>query len=226
MVVGFGLSPTTPHPTPHPHLSSGFFTDAGVNSTAGTLAAGAVNLLSTAIAIPLIERLGRRPLVLAGIGGMLASALALTGVLIGKAPLDPKSSATETLGYVAIVCVMLFVAFFEIGLGAIPWSIGGELFPGDSRGSAMALGAACNWVANTFVVLLFPLMNKALGNYSFLPFAAWLSVALAFAILRVPETKGKTPAQLIKELGGGYAAVGGGEVEDDAYDVKGLRASY
>ena len=142
-----------------------------MDATAGTLAAGAVNLLATGLAIPLIERLGRRTLVLTGIAGMGLSTCGLVAALLLK-PAFPASTAL--LGYVAIVFVMLAVAFFEVGLGAIPWSIGGELFPAESKGAAMAFGAAVNWTATTLVGLLFPLMQKSLPNgLSFAPFAAW-----------------------------------------------------
>ena len=118
-----------------------------------------------------------------------------------------------TLGPIAIVGVLSFVTFFEVGLGAIPWSIGAELFPEDSRGSAMALAATANWFANTLVGVIFPFMQSTLGNLSFVPFAAWLGGALLFTLLRVPETKGKTPQQLIKELNSGRAELAADEEE-------------
>ncbi len=118
--------------------------------------------------------------------------------------------ATATLGYVAIVFVMLAVGFFEVGLGAIPWSIGGELFPSESKGAAMAFGAAVNWTATTLVGLLFPLMQKSLPNgLSFAPFAACLVGAFVFALWYVPETKGKSAQQLLVEMNGGFGKVGG-----------------
>ena len=57
---------------------------------------------------------------------------------------EPNRDARASL--FVLVCVILFVAFFEVGLGAIPWAIGGEIFPVESRGAAMALAAAVNWV--------------------------------------------------------------------------------
>ncbi len=188
--------------------------DANVNGTAGTIGAGAVNLLSTMLAIALIERMGRKPLVLTGIGGMGLSTVGLIVALQVKAS---HPGLSTLLGYVAIVFVLLFVAFFEVGLGAIPWAIGGEIFPTESRGAAMALAAAVNWVCTTLVGVLFPILNKALPNgLSFLPFAATLGVGFLFAVAYVPETKGKTPAEIVAAMNGGYAAVGGGEEEEGA----------
>jgi len=174
--------------------------------------AGAINVLSTGASIPLIERFGRRPLILAAELGMLLSIAVLTGALLGK---SADASLAGALGPVVIVGVLAFVTFFEVGLGAIPWSIGGEIFPGESKGAAMALAATANWYANTAVGVLFPTIAKGLGkNLSFLPFAAWLAVALAFTLRFVPETKGKTPAQLMAEINGGAAAADAEEGEE------------
>ncbi len=75
----------------------------------------------------------------------------------------------------------------------------------------MALAAVANWGANTVVGLGFPVLQKALGNYSFVPFAAYLAFALAFTVYIVPETKGKMPQQLISEINGGYSKASDGE---------------
>lgn len=194
------------------YYSTSFFDDAGINGQVGTVLAGAINVLSTGVSIPLIERYGRRPLILLAEGGMLLSIAVLTAALLGKAA---DASLAGALGPVAIVGVLAFVTLFEFGLGAIPWSIGGELFPGESKGAAMALAATANWFANTAVGVLFPTIAKGLGNYSFLPFAAWLAIAFAFTLRYVPETKGKTPAQLMAEINGGAAV--GADDQDDAY---------
>ncbi len=190
----------------------------------GTIGAGAVNLLATMLAISLIERMGRKPLVLTGIGGMGLSTVGLIVTLQVKA--GHPDSAT-LLGYIAIVFVLCFVAFFEVGLGAIPWAIGGEIFPTESRGAAMALAAAVNWVCTMLVGVLFPILNKALPNgLSFLPFAATLGLGFVFAVAYVPETKGKTPAEIVAGMNGGYDAVpAGGEdpAEGAEVRIKGLR---
>ena len=195
------------------YYSTSFFDDAGVNGQLGTVLTGAINVVSTAAAIPLIESLGRRPLILAGEAGMLVSAVVVTAALVVK---GGSPALAATLGPVAIVGVLAFVTFFEVGLGAIPWSIGAELFPEDSRGSAMAIAATANWAANTLVGILFPFMQGALGNLSFLPFAVWLGGALLFTLVRVPETNGKTPQELIRELNKGAAPLG-----DDADELLG-----
>jgi hypothetical protein len=77
-----------------------------------------------------------------------------------------------------------------------------------------AVAAAFNWIANTLVALYFRDVNNALGNLSFLPFCGWLALAFVFTIVYVPETKGKSPAELLRWFNKGYAPAAGG---DDAY---------
>jgi hypothetical protein len=74
-----------------------------------------------------------------------------------------------------------------------------------------AVAAAANWIANTLVALYFRDINNALGNYSFLPFCGWLAIAFVFTVFAVPETKGRTPAELLKWFNKGYAPAPGGD---------------
>ncbi|KAG8470653.1 hypothetical protein KFE25_009074 [Diacronema lutheri] len=167
--------------------STSIFHTAGLRSPAvGTLVTGVVNVLSTGAAVALVERAGRRPLLLCAICGMCVCALALTA-LLGAGAGAPASAS--------LVVVCASIAFFEIGLGGIPWMIGNELFPPSCRPSGMALCAAVNWLATTLVALGFPLLQARLGPNCFLPFAACL--ALSFVLVRagLPETKGRTVEQ-------------------------------
>jgi hypothetical protein len=132
-------------------------------------------------------------LLLGAMGGMGLSALVLTALLVAG-PAAPASLCLLT------VCVS--ITFFEIGLGPIPWAIGNEIFPPSCRASAMALCATVNWLATTFVALCFPLMQKALGPYSFLPFAGCLALSYVLTSARLPETKGRTIAQIQQALVG------------------------
>jgi len=100
----------------------------------------------------LIDRAGRKPLLLVGSIGMLATASALTGTLIAKS--QPNADASS-LGILSIVFVLLFVTFFEVGLGAIPWLIGGEMLDEAPRATGMAVAAAVNWLCTTIIGLFF-----------------------------------------------------------------------
>ena len=187
-------------------------------ATWGTIATGAINVLATAASIPLIERAGRKPLLLWACGGMLACALCLTGVLVVK---DAAPAFAKLFGSLSIVFVLIYVCFFEVGLGAIPWSIGGELFPEDSRATAMGFAAGANWLGTTIVGVAFPYLQELLGNYSFVPFAVWLAGGLAFTVFYVPETKGRSPAELLSW----FAAQKGGGADKRAIDYSLIKSA-
>lgn len=175
------------------YYSASFFRSANINDSLGTVLSGVVNLVSSAIAIPVIKRFGRKTLIIFGAGGMLLSAIVLTSSLVAK---DAHPEKDAAFGIMSIVFVLLFVFFFNFGLGAIPWNIACEMFAEDTRGKATALAGAANWISNMIVGITFPFVQKALGNYSFVPFAVWLALTVLVTIVFVPETKGKSPHEI------------------------------
>eukprot|EP00823_Brevimastigomonas_motovehiculus_P000314 TRINITY_DN10404_c0_g1_i1.p1 TRINITY_DN10404_c0_g1~~TRINITY_DN10404_c0_g1_i1.p1 ORF type:complete len:630 (-),score=97.86 TRINITY_DN10404_c0_g1_i1:61-1950(-) len=200
------------------YYSASFFKSAKFSDPwLGSVLASVVNVLATALAIPMMDRLGRRTLLLASAGFMAVSCFSLTGMLYWLDALTtssvpstnalPEAAASITasssasgVGIAAVCSVLLFVSFFEIGLGPIAWLISAEIFP--SRERAMAMAAACgfNWICNFIVGLGFPFMNSELGNLCFVPFGAFLMLSLIFVAYYVPETKGKTLEEIQQEL--------------------------
>jgi sugar porter (SP) family MFS transporter len=177
--------------------STSFFKSAGVsNPQLGTVLVGAVNVVATGIAVYMMERVGRRKLLLSGTMGMLLSSLALVITLVFKNDHLGGVHVGSAADYLSIAFVLVFVSFFEVGLGAIPWQIGGEIFPEAPRATAMGLAAAVNWFGTFMVGLLFPYMNETIKQYAFLPFAVVLAVSFVFQYLYVPETRGQTLPQI------------------------------
>ena len=173
--------------------SGSFLKSAGVNEVAGTLAAASVNVVATGVGVLLIERAGRRPLLLAAHLGMIASALVLTGTFMwGKG-----STAGDDL---AIVAIAGFVSFFEIGLGTIPWLIGSEIFPDKCRATAMGFAAGINWTCQIMIAVGFPPLQEAIEGLCFVPFAAVLTVTLIFCAAFIPETRAKSQAAIAAEF--------------------------
>jgi hypothetical protein len=120
------------------------------------------------------------------------------------------------------------VVFFELGMGSIPWLIGGEMLPEAPRATAMGVAAAVNWVFTTVIGLGFPPVSKALGNYAFVPFAAVLVVTFIFTLNWVPETKGRTPEQVLAWIAtGSYDAtlppkqLRGGDDDEETFLTRG-----
>lgn len=149
-----------------------------------TVGVGAVNVLFTIVAMILLDRVGRRPLLMVGIVGMVI-ALAV----LGYGFLLPASER----GWIAIGCLMLYVACFAFSLGPIFWLMIAEIYPLRLRGRAMSIATTFNWSSNLLVAFTFPLMIAAVHEtFTFWIFAALGIAALVFSYARVPETKGRT----------------------------------
>ncbi|KAH8068757.1 cytochrome-c peroxidase [Aureococcus anophagefferens] len=114
----------------------------------GVRAAAGANAVATYVAIVLMDRRGRRELLMWSAGGMGASTLVLTAALLGLVP---------TAASLAAVCA--FVSFFEIGLGPIPWLIVAEMFDGPALDAAQSAACQVNWACNFLVGLGFPAIN-------------------------------------------------------------------
>lgn len=147
---------------------------------------GVVNVLLTLVAMQLVDRVGRRPLLLASLAGMC-----LGLVLLGLAFALPQLAGS--LGWIAVSSLMLYVGSFAVGLGPVFWLILAEIYPLRIRGRAMSVGTIVNWGGNLLVALTFLTLVHGLGKagtfwlYGGITIASWL-----FAYFQVPETKGKT----------------------------------
>ncbi|EED94266.1 sugar transporter [Thalassiosira pseudonana CCMP1335] len=169
---------------------SGLFFEGVIdNPLVGTTLIGGINVIATYVALLLMDRCGRRTLIMWSSAGMFVSCVII--VLSLKGYLDKL---------VALGAVASYVSFFEIGLGPIPWLVVAEMFEGKYVTSAMSISSQLNWTCNFFVGLLFPYINKALGPYSFVPFATVLLLTFVYAWIWLPETQGTTPEELQAKL--------------------------
>jgi len=129
------------------------------------------------VATGLMDSVGRRQLMIWSTVGML---LSTAFVLLALYGLVAKP--------IALVAVMGFVSFFEIGLGPIPWLISAEMFEAKYVASAQSMACQVNWACNFAVGVGFPFMNEALGNATFVPFGGVVFLCMLFVIFRMPET--------------------------------------
>lgn len=171
------------------YYSTAFFDGVIDNPLLGTTVVGFVNVLATYAALLLMDKCGRKTLILWSSGGMLLSC-----VLIVLSLLDYFGHM------VALVGVNLYVIFFEIGLGPIPWLIVAEMFETKYVAVAMSVSSQTNWACNFIIGLVFPYMNAYLQAYSFVPFAVVLLMTFIFSATVLPETQGTTPAELAAEM--------------------------
>jgi len=191
MVVGIGLAVfqqftginTVIYYAPTIFELAGFQSRAGaILATAGV---GIVNVLLTIVALRLLDRAGRRPLLLYGLVGMIASLAAL-----GVAFLLPHAGGA--LAWIAAVSLMVYVACFAIGLGPVFWLMIAEIYPLKIRGRAMGVATVANWGSNLLVALTFLTLIHLLGrSETFWLYAIIGVIAWAFTYWLVPETKGR-----------------------------------
>ena len=197
---------------------SGLFFEGTIdNPLVGTTLIGAINVLATYVALFLMDKCGRRTLIMWSSAGMFVSCVVIVLSLVGYFS-----------KMVALVAVASYVSFFEIGLGPIPVSIitlteiimfhcqctniillhthmnqaliVAEMFESKYVTAAMSVSSQVNWTCSFFVGLFFPYLNKSLGPYSFAPFAVVLLLTFIYAWVWLPETQGTTPAELQAEL--------------------------
>ena len=159
---------------------------------------GLVNILATIPAIMLVDRIGRKPLLVAGSVGMTLT-LGAMAVVYATAGLGPDGK--PVLGHISAVAGLtaanLYIVAFATSWGPVMWVLLGEMFPNEIRGAALAISGATNWMANfTVTVTFLPLLNAIglAGAYAFYALAA--AVSLPFVWLTVRETKGKTLEQM------------------------------
>ena len=167
---------------------------AGLSSAPAAILAsvgvGVVNVALTVVAMGLIDRVGRRPLLLGSLAGM-----ALSLAVLGFAFALPQASGS--LAWIAVASLMAYVGSFAIGLGPVFWLMLSEIYPLGVRGRAMSVGTFANWSANLIVAVSFLTLTQVLGRpttfwlYGRVSVGAWL-----FAFFLVPETKGRTLEQI------------------------------
>ncbi|ESN97614.1 hypothetical protein HELRODRAFT_185909 [Helobdella robusta] len=135
--------------------------------------------------IPLMDRLGRRMLLLGPISGMVLTLVVITIAL----NLQPRY---HWLSYLSIVCVISYVVLFSCGLGPIPNMITAEVFTQGPRAKAMSLTGLINWLSNAVVAMCFEIVQAATKEFVFLIFMTIMVASLIFTYFNVPETKNKT----------------------------------
>ncbi len=151
-----------------------------------TLLVAVVNVLATVVGIALVDRIGRKPLLYAGVSGMTVALFALSFAFSHTGVLG------ASLGAVAIACLMVYIACFAFSLGAIAWILVAEVFPLRVRGRGVAAGTLFSGIANFAVSLTFLSLINSLGSAGTFAIYGTLSIAtLVFVRFVVPETCGR-----------------------------------
>jgi MFS transporter, SP family, galactose:H+ symporter len=175
------------------------FQAAGLSSASvsilATAGVGAVNVLLTLVSIRLIDRAGRRALLLWSLGGMAVTLFVLAGGF--------AFDTSGPLAWITVLSLAGYVAFFAVGLGPVFWLLIAEIFPLGVRGRAMSLATISNWGFNLLVTVTFLGLIDLCGRAgTFFVYAILTLVAFAFTMRLVPETKGRSLEEIEDALEG------------------------
>ena len=156
-----------------------------------TVITSVVNIVSTLVAIALIDRIGRRALLLFGSAGM-AITLGVLAVVFGNAPLDAQHQPflDHGAGLVALWAANLFVVAFAVSWGPAVWVLLGELFPNHIRAAALSVAAAAQWVANWAITVTFPTLQHLGLGIAYGLYTGFAVLSLVFVLRFVRETNG------------------------------------
>jgi SP family arabinose:H+ symporter-like MFS transporter len=169
------------------------FAAAGFSRVSGDLqavAVGSMNLLATLLAMTVIDKLGRKTLLLIGSVGTAACLAGVSGVFF-----------TQSHRSFLLWLLVGYIAFFAISQGAVIWVYISEVFPNRVRAKGQALGSSSHWIMNAIIAYTFPQLAKSSGAYPFVLFACMMAVQFFVVLFFYPETKGVTLEQMQRRLG-------------------------
>lgn len=180
------------------------FAHAGFDSTKtqvfATIGVGVVNVATTVLAMFLIDRLGRRPLLVIGFLGA-----AVTMLVIALGVVFPNAVPS----WLIIAMLLLYIASFAVAIGPLPHLLMSEIFPLRVRGPGMSMASLSNWGFNFLVVFAFPLMLAGPGlAFTFTVFAVICLGGIGFTLTRVPETTGHSLEAIERHLMSGKSLGG------------------
>jgi MFS family permease len=158
-----------------------------------------VNVVITLVAIALIDRVGRRPLLLAGSAGMALMLATMTVVFTSASVVNGRPDLDTASGVIALVAADVFVIAFAISWGPVLWVLLGEMFPNRIRSAALGLASGVQWMATWTITVTFPALRHALGlAYGFYALCALLSLLFVWRWVR--ETNGMSLEDMPDEV--------------------------
>nr|WP_235903750.1 sugar porter family MFS transporter [Pontixanthobacter luteolus] len=152
---------------------------------------GTISIASCVAAIALIDRIGRKPLLLIGSAGMAVTLAIMSVAFMSGSLVDGTLELSDGAGLAALIAANVYVAFFNFSWGPVMWVMLGEMFPNQIRGSGLAVSGFAQWISNFGITMTFPIMLASIGlsgAYGF--YAVSAAISVVFVWLMVRETKG------------------------------------
>ncbi|XP_034229814.1 sugar transporter ERD6-like 7 isoform X2 [Prunus dulcis] len=171
---------------------SNIFEQAGFSSSVGTITYAILQVVVTAVAASVMDKAGRKPLILVSASGLVLGSL-LTAISFFLKVHELALTATPIL---AVTGILIYIGSFSIGMGAVPWIVMSEIFPINIKGQAGSFATLVNWLGAWLCSYTFNFLMSWSSYGTFILYAAINTLAILFVILMVPETKGKTLEQI------------------------------
>jgi len=158
----------------------------------GVLLTGLTNVLCTLICVLLVDRFGRKPLL---VWSMSIIVLDLALIITFM-----KFKETRVCAILALVCIIVFIVCYAVGLGPIPFIFIAEAFKQNSRSSAMSICVFVNWFSNLLLVLFFPIVLETMEGLVFLVFIVVILMTVSIIFKKMPETKNRSAEDITNEF--------------------------
>ncbi|PIA52683.1 hypothetical protein AQUCO_01000507v1 [Aquilegia coerulea] len=173
--------------------SSNIFKAAGISSSnAATLGLGIIQVIATGVTTWLVDKAGRRLLLMISSCGMTASLLLVSVAFYWKDAMTEGSHSYAVLSIMSLVGLVSFVVAFSLGVGAIPWIIMSEILPVNIKGLAGSIATLANWLTSWVITMTANLLLNWSQGGTFTIYTVVSAFTVAFVALWVPETKGRT----------------------------------
>ncbi|MDP8913991.1 MAG: sugar porter family MFS transporter, partial [Pseudomonadota bacterium] len=163
------------------------------------IVSGALSIAACFVTIAVIDKIGRKPLLLVGSAGMSVTLFAMVYAFAnGTLDVNGNLQLAAGLGTLALIAANLYVIFFNVSWGPVMWVMLGEMFPNQIRGSALAVAGFAQWFANYLIAQSFPVMARELGLATSYTFYAVCAVISFFLVQKfIHETKGKELEEMV-----------------------------
>ncbi|CAN1234099.1 Sugar transporter ERD6-like 7 [Linum perenne] len=171
---------------------SNIFKSAGFSPSVGTITYAIIQVVVTLIITQVIDRAGRKPLLLVSGSGLVLACL----IVALSFYLKVNELALHIVPMMAVTGILLYIGSFSAGMGAVPWVVMSEIFPINIKGAAGGLATLVNWFGAWAVSYTYNFLMSWSSYGTFLVYAAINGLAIVFVIMVVPETKGRTLEQI------------------------------
>lgn len=180
--------------------TAGIFTDSGtsIDAKISTIIVGSIQAFSTFISSLVVDKSGRRLLLLLSVGLM---GICLCGLGVFFYLKDEGSESIDSLEWLPITSLCIFMVAFSLGFGPVPWLMAGEIFAPDIKGLLVAVAGTTSWLLAFVITKFFTNLKDAIGNGpTFWLFMGFCVIGFIFVTLFVPETKGKSFQQIQNQI--------------------------